>query len=77
MWRFISLCPNNVDLEVENGKFETLSDCKTWVSKFKTETLKKAETQRRKVTQKQDFETYQGSALAEPGGPWHLTFALR
>ena len=23
------------------------------------------------------FYFYQGCALAEPGGPWHLTFALR
>ena len=34
------------------------TELKTRVSKFKTETLKKAETLRCKITQKRDFKTY-------------------
>ena len=44
--------PPILEIGVQNGKFETLSDCKIRVSKFKMETLKKAETQRCKITQK-------------------------
>ena len=31
-------CKNRCTVRAENGKFETLSNCKTRVSKFKTET---------------------------------------